>query len=70
MHLVRNLGLHNQWEVDETYLKNTKAKNFEVGNKRLIETPELEKWHSAFIDLVLETSSQLAVLYAGAPPYD
>ncbi|HEX9388163.1 MAG TPA: hypothetical protein VF918_17690 [Anaerolineales bacterium] len=43
MHLVRNLGLHNQWEVDETYLKNTKMKNFRVGKKRLIETPELEK---------------------------
>jgi len=70
MHLVRNLGLHNQWEVDETYLKNTKAKNFEVGNKRLIETPELEKWHSAFVNLVLETSSQLAVLYTGVPSYD
>ena len=69
MHLVRNLGLHNQWEVDETYLKYTKTKNFRVGKKRLVETPELTIWHSAFIDLVLETSSQLAVLYRGVPPY-
>jgi hypothetical protein len=70
MHLVRNLGLHNQWEVDNTYLKYTKTKNPEIGKKRLIKLPELEKWHSAFLDLVAETSTQLAILYAGAPNYD
>lgn len=70
MHLVRNLGLHNLWEVDNIYLKYTKTKNFEIGKKRLIETQELTRWHSAFLDLVAETSSQLAILYAGVPNYD
>jgi hypothetical protein len=69
MHLVRNLGLHNQWEVDETYLEKSKSKNFKVGMKRLVETPELEKWNSAFIELVLKSSSKLALLYADAPNY-
>ncbi len=69
MHLVRNLGLHNQWEVDVTYLKNSKNKNFEIGMKRLVETPELEKWHSAFIKLIHESSSRLAHHYADVPNY-
>lgn len=70
MHLVRNLGLHNQWEVDATYLKNSKNKDFEMGMKRLVETPELEKWNSAFIKLVLESSSRFAIHYADVPKYE
>jgi len=70
MHLVRNLGLHNQWEADSTYLKYTKTKNIAVGEKRLIETPELEQWNAAFLELILETSSQLSGFYAEAPNYD
>ncbi len=70
MHLVRNLGLHNQWGVDNTYLKHSKNKNFEIGKKRLVEIQELEKWHSAFLDLVAETANQIAILYAGVRSYE
>jgi hypothetical protein len=70
MHLVRNLGMHNEWEVDKTYLKYTKTKNFEVGKKRIFEIAELTKWHSAFLQLINAISSQLAIRYAQVPKYE
>jgi hypothetical protein len=70
MHLVRNLGLHNQWEVDSTYLKHTKLKNVPIGEKRLIDTAELERWNAAFLELILETSSRISSFYVNIPDYN
>jgi hypothetical protein len=70
MHLVRNLGMHNEWEVDDTYLKYTKTKNLKLGAKRIFEIAEVTKWHSAFLQLIDTLSSEIAIHYAQAPKYE
>jgi len=45
MTLVRNLGLHNRWEVDEKYLEYSATGSLTVGDLRLIELKELHIWH-------------------------
>jgi len=69
MHLVRNLGMHNEWEVDEIYLQKTKTKNLKLGDKRVLEIGEVTKWHFAFLQLLDTLSTETAVLYAQVPPY-
>ncbi len=46
MSLVRNLGLHNRWEVDSPYLAKTDRQGFEPGELRTVDVGELEG-HSA-----------------------
>ncbi len=70
MHLVRNLGMHNEWEVDDTYLKKTKTKNLKLGDKRIFEIAEMTKWHSAILQLIGILSSEIAIRYAQAPKYE
>lgn len=70
MHLVRNLGMHNEWEVDETYLKYTKTINWKSGDKRKFEISEMTKWHSAFLELIGTLSSEIAIQYAQVPKYE
>ena len=69
MHLVRNLGMHNQWEVDGDYLKHTKTTR-EVGQKRQFDINEIENWHSAFIKLITVISNDIAILYAQTTDYN
>ena len=70
MHLVRNLGMHNEWEADDTYLKYTKTKNMKLGDKRKFEIVEMTQWHYAFSQLISVLSSEIAILYAQAPKYE
>jgi hypothetical protein len=70
MHLVRNLGMHNEWEVDGDYLKHTKTTGWKIGQKRQFDINELEGWHSAFIKLITVISNDIAVLYAQTPDYN
>ncbi|HMD87842.1 MAG TPA: hypothetical protein VKF38_01645 [Anaerolineaceae bacterium] len=70
MNLVRNLGMHNEWEVDETYLKKTKTNRFKPGDKRVFDIPELTKWHSAFLQLIGALATEIAVNYAQVPKYE
>jgi hypothetical protein len=70
MDLVRNLGMHNEWEVDETYLKKTKTSRFKFGDKRIFYIPEITKWHSAFLQLIGALASETAVRYAQVPKYE
>jgi hypothetical protein len=70
MHLVRNLGMHNEWEIDDTYLKYTKTKNLKPGEKRKFEIAEMTKWHSAFLQLIGTLSSEIAIHYAQVPKYE
>jgi hypothetical protein len=67
--LVRNLGMHNEWEVDETYLKKTKTLRFGLGEKRIFDIPEMTKWHSAFLQLINVLASETAVHYAEVKKY-
>ena len=70
MHLVRNLGMHNEWEIDDTYLKYTKTKNLKLGEKRIFEIVEMTKWHFAFLQLIGTLSSEIAIHYAQVPKYE
>ena len=70
LHLVRNLGMHNEWEVDDTYLRKTKTKNMKLGDKRVFEIAEITKWHAAFLQLIGTLSSEIAIRYAQVPKYE
>jgi len=70
MDLVRNLGMHNEWEVDETYLRKTKVSQFKLGDKRVFDIPEVTKWHSAYLQLIGALASETAVRYAQVPKYE
>ena len=70
MDLVRNLGMHNEWEVDDTYLKKTKTSGFKSGNKRIFEIAEITKWHYAYLQLIGALASEIAVRYAQVPNYE
>ena len=69
MALVRNLGLHNRWEVDAPYLANTSRRNLESGDLRLVEVEELYQWHKLLIKLVNESASKVGVAFVAAPDF-
>lgn len=69
MSLVRNLGMHNRWEVDEFYLRKTTSSNWELRDVRIIEIGELQSWASSLSRLINETSLQIATKYAAAPDF-
>lgn len=70
MSLIRNLGLHNRWEVDEVYLKNSSQPgNWAVGEVRLVHAAELASWRTALSKLLIGTWSPIAQLFVKAPNY-
>jgi hypothetical protein len=70
MSLVRNIGLHNRWEVDEVYLKQSKfAGPWTVGDIRAVESPELLGWHEDLMKVVNATWPPIAERYVLAPDF-
>lgn len=69
MSLVRNLGLHNRWEVDGKYLTLSKHQNYEVGDIRIIDKNELQTWHSILIQLLNKTTTAIAIAFVNAPQF-
>jgi len=70
MSLVRNLGLHNRWEVDQKYLNRTSKQNqWQIGDVRMFDSKELILWHRNLIDLINKTCKPVAVRYVSAPKY-
>jgi hypothetical protein len=69
MSLVRNLGLHNRWEVDVQYLGKTSRTDLEVGDLRLICQSELMSWHSLLINLVNKSGVECAKRFFMAPDF-
>jgi hypothetical protein len=69
MTLVRNLGLHNRWEVDGQYLAKTGRHGFQDGELRIIDLAELNRWHDLLTRLVSDSSKKAAVAYAKAPSF-
>ena len=69
MTLVRNLGLHNRWEVDEKYLQFSSTKGLGVGDLRLVEVEELHHWHAALVRLILDLTSAVAIRYVDVPDF-
>ncbi len=70
LHLVRNLGLHNEWEVDELYLQRSKSSGYITGQKRNVEISEINSWHKAFVDLITILSDEIASHYYLVSSYD
>lgn len=69
MSLVRNLGLHNRWEVDGPYLAKTNRQGLQVGDLRTVDIKELEQWHALLMRLVGDSSKKVAAAYAKAPSF-
>lgn len=68
--LVRNLGLHNRWEVNQRYLsKSRNASLWELGDLRTLNIDEVEDWARAIMKLTGNIGVQLAVKFGKAPPY-
>ena len=69
MNLVRNLGMHNQWAVDDDYLKYSLQKHRAVGSLREVTPKDLEGWQQAVLKTINTTSSMIAKGYVNAPDY-
>ena len=70
MSLLRNLGLHNRWEVDQNYLnKTSEHKRWQIGDIRTFDSQELKLWHRSLIDLIGKTWKPVAIQYVSAPAY-
>ena len=68
--LVRNLGIHNRWEVDEKYLKRSiNAANWEIGELRTVSVDEVELWEKSTLTLLRNVSFPMAFRYGSAPSY-
>lgn len=69
MSRVRNLGLHNRWEVDEKYIELSGRTDVEIGDIRFVEIDEINLWHGALIKTLDETCRKVAIHYIAAPSY-
>ena len=69
MGLLRNLGLHNRWEVDAFYKSRTHSGDWKVGELRVIDQKEMFAWHGFLIQAIQRTSKVLARRFAKAPPF-
>ena len=70
MSLVRNLGLHNRWEVDQIYLnKTSEQRQWQIGDIRTFDSKELAIWHRSLIDLIRKTCKPVAIKYVSATKY-
>jgi hypothetical protein len=68
--LIRNLGLHNRWEVDQKYLqRSANAENWEIGDVRLIQIGELRRMHKALLATMQVVTREVALEFLGVSPY-
>ncbi len=70
MYLVRNLGLHNRWEIDEKYKSLSLTKELVVGNIRRVNVNELREWQEGLNTLINETSIKIAKFYKDIPEFN
>lgn len=70
MSYVRNLGLHNRWEVDETYLSRTnEPQRWHLGEIRIFTETELNSWGATLRELINMTCRAVATQCVSAPQY-
>ena len=70
MSLVRNLAIHNRWEIDQKYLDNTPIKlRRNIGELRLFDSIELRQWHQSLLEAVKKTSASIATKFLNVPAY-
>lgn len=67
MALVRNLGIHNRWEVNGFYRSESKSSSqWSDGEIRVFDSTELQQWYKSLIDMTHATSFPIAKLYCSA----
>ena len=70
MSLVRNLGIHNRWEVDQQYLNKASSQDrWQIGDIRTFDSKELRLWHRSLIELINKTCKPVATKYVSVSPY-
>lgn len=69
MELVRNIGTHNRWEVDQHYLDRTSTTGWALGDVRKFDVSEFQDWHAAILKVIDATTSRIAVRFKDAPPF-
>ena len=70
MSLVRNLGLHNRWEVDERYMARTRrVGSAAIGELRIMSLDELQTWQSLISRVLIRSSSECAQIFKDAPDF-
>ena len=67
MALVRNLGLHNRWEADATYVQKSHRNSTSIGDIRIVRASELHTWRGALTRLVQTTSSRVSLRFGQVP---
>jgi hypothetical protein len=70
MDLVRNLGMHNQWSVDDYYRQKAMSPDWKVGTLREVNIKDLEIWQEALTSTILITSNIVAKKYVNVPDFD
>jgi len=71
MSRVRNLGVHNRWEVDDYYsTKHSSSRAWDIGELREFDADELMSWHQALLDMLNVTTVVVAKAYVAAPEFD
>jgi len=70
MSLVRNLGIHNRWEVDQQYLNKASSQDrWQISDIRTFDSKELRLWHRSLIELINKTCKPVATKYVSVSPY-
>jgi hypothetical protein len=69
MLLVRNLGMHNEWEIDQFYMDRTKTTGWKLGQLRTFASPDLYKWQEALLNISQELVLEIAKRYVAVPDY-
>jgi hypothetical protein len=69
MDLVRNLGMHKQWAVDDYYRERAISPEWKTGMLRTVSMSDLETWQRAVTNTIRTTSTMIAQKYVGAPDY-
>lgn len=69
MTLVRNLGLHNRWEVDARYISRSNQVTFAEGDLRQVTVEELHRWHALMVRVLNRSALECAKCYATVPEF-
>jgi hypothetical protein len=69
MLLVRNLGMHNEWEVDQFYLDRTKTTGWQLGQLRTFNSSDLYNWQGVLLHIIQELATEISKRYVAVPSY-
>jgi hypothetical protein len=69
MYLVRNLAIHNRWEVDQKYLDLSENKTYLIGDLRRFNMAELYSWQTGLQSALSKTWTTIGTIFKSAPTY-